>query len=297
MAGHTDNQIRIEAPFQLVWDITNDVPNWPDLFTEYAATEVVSEDGDTITFRLTMYPDDNGVTWSWVSERTRYLAEKRTHSHRIETGPFEYMNLDWYYEEVEGGVILRWVQDFHMKDTAPVNDEWMVDNINTNSKVQLQVIKDKIEKVHHSKRASDDKVVAIHNCPQDHRRGGTIQTLLSPRTVGSTSGFMGGATLAPGEAIAEHYHPYSEEFVFCIRGTLEVDVDDKVVEVPAGSAILVPKQMRHRLRNVGGDEVFAVFHLGPLAPRPELGHVDTETREEATAFAARVLAERETRAA
>jgi quercetin dioxygenase-like cupin family protein/ribosome-associated toxin RatA of RatAB toxin-antitoxin module len=297
MAGHTDNQIRIEAPFQLVWDITNDVPNWPDLFTEYAATEVVSEDGDTITFRLTMYPDDNGVTWSWVSERTRYYDEKRTHSHRIETGPFEYMNLDWYYEEVEGAVILRWVQDFHMKDTAPVDDEWMVDNINKNSKVQLQVIKDKIEKIHHSKRASDDKVVAIHNCPQDHRRGGTIQTLLSPRTVGSTSGFMGGATLAPGEAIAEHYHPYSEEFVFCIRGTLEVDVDDKVIELSAGSAILVPKETRHRLRNVAGEETFAVFHLGPLAPRPELGHVDTETREEAAAIAARILAERETKAA
>lgn len=293
MAGHTDNQIRIEAPFDLVWDITNDVPNWPDLFTEYAATEVVSEGGDTITFRLTMYPDDNGVTWSWVSERTRFRDEKRTHSHRIETGPFEYMNLDWYYEEVEGGVILRWVQDFHMRDTAPVDDEWMTNNINKNSKVQLQIIKDKIEKAYHSRRASANKTVSIHDCPQDHRRGGTIQTLLSPRTVGSTSGFMGGATLAPGEAIAEHYHPYSEEFVFCIRGELEADVEDKVVPVPAGSAILVPKESRHRLRNVGTEEVFAVFHLGPLAPRPELGHVDTETREEAAAVAAKILAARE----
>ncbi|MFI7679802.1 cupin domain-containing protein [Actinophytocola sp. NPDC049390] len=297
MAGHTDNQIRIEAPFQLVWDITNDVPNWPDLFTEYAATDVLSEEGDTITFRLTMYPDDNGTVWSWVSERTRYLDEKRTHSHRIETGPFEYMNLDWYYEEVEGAVILRWVQDFHMKDTAPVDDEWMVNNINKNSKVQMQIIKDKIEKVYHSRRASDKKVVSIHDCPQDHRRGGTIQTLLSPRTVGSTSGFMGGATLATGEAIAEHLHPYSEEFVFCIRGHLEVDIDDEVVDLPAGSAILVPKDTRHRLRNVGDEEVFAVFHLGPLAPRPELGHVDTETREEAAAVAARILADRQKKAA
>jgi hypothetical protein len=24
-----------------------------------------------------------------------------------------------------------------------------------------------------------------------------------------------------------------------------------------------------------------VFHLGPLAPRPELGHVDTEDRDQA----------------
>nr|WP_245812352.1 cupin domain-containing protein [Actinophytocola xinjiangensis] len=124
-----------------------------------------------------------------------------------------------------------------------------------------------------------------------------MQTLLSPRTVGSTSGFMGGATLKAGEAIAEHYHPYSEEFVFCISGELEADIDGEIVPVPAGTAILVPKDTRHRLRNVGGGEVFAVFHLGPLAPRPELGHVDTETREEAAEYAARILAERETKAA
>ncbi|MCA1655383.1 MAG: cupin domain-containing protein [Pseudonocardiaceae bacterium] len=161
----------------------------------------------------------------------------------------------------------------------------------------MRIIKDKIEKVYHSRRATENRTVSIHDCPRDHRRGGTIQTLLSPRTVGSTSGFMGGATLQPGEAIAEHLHPYSEEFVFCIRGELEADVDDKVVPVPAGTAILVPKETRHRLRNVGTEEVFAVFHLGPLAPRPELGHVDTESREQAAAVAMQILAEREKKAA
>jgi putative monooxygenase len=37
--------------------------------------------------------------------------------------------------------------------------------------------------------------------------------------------------------------------------------------------------MRHRFRNVGNVEARMVFHLGPLAPRPELGHVDTEFSE------------------
>ena len=39
---------------------------------------------------------------------------------------------------------------------------------------------------------------------------------------------------------------------------------------------MVPVDMRHRFRNVGTTEARLVFHLGPLAPRPELGHVDTE---------------------
>jgi putative monooxygenase len=30
--------------------------------------------------------------------------------------------------------------------------------------------------------------------------------------------------------------------------------------------------------NEGEEEAFIVFHLGPLAPRPDMGHVDTEER-------------------
>jgi hypothetical protein len=29
MAGHTDNAVVIAAPMDLVWDMTNDVENWP----------------------------------------------------------------------------------------------------------------------------------------------------------------------------------------------------------------------------------------------------------------------------
>jgi hypothetical protein len=34
--------------------------------------------------------------------------------------------------------------------------------------------------------------------------------------------------------------------------------------------------LRHRVVNTGQQEAHAVFHLSPLAPKPELGHVDTE---------------------
>ncbi|BFO17481.1 hypothetical protein SHKM778_38690 [Streptomyces sp. KM77-8] len=71
MAGHTENSITIDAPFDLVWEMTNDLDNWPRLFSEYASVEVLSREGATTTFRLTMHPDDNGKVWSWVSERTR----------------------------------------------------------------------------------------------------------------------------------------------------------------------------------------------------------------------------------
>ena len=124
--------------------------------------------------------------------------------------------------------------------------------------------------------STNPKTVALSDVPADRRRGGEIRTLLSPRTVGSTSGFMGVANLRPGERIAEHYHPYSEEFLCLVRGQLTVDLDGVPTPLAAGEGVYIPVNVRHRLRNTGDEDAFAVFHLGPLAPRPELGHVDTE---------------------
>jgi putative monooxygenase len=120
------------------------------------------------------------------------------------------------------------------------------------------------------------QVTSVEAMPADTRRGGEVRTLLSPKTVGSKSGFMGVATLAPGEKISEHWHPFSEEFIYCVRGAITADLNDESREMKAGEALYVPIMMRHRLRNEGDEEAFIVFHLGPLAPRPDIGHVDTE---------------------
>ncbi|MFF3852386.1 cupin domain-containing protein [Micromonospora sp. NPDC002575] len=134
-----------------------------------------------------------------------------------------------------------------------------------------------------AQRTADDpayRTVAARDVPADRRRGGELRVLLGPRTVGSTSGFMGVAALAPGERIAEHYHPYSEEFLYVARGAITVDLDDRPVPLAAGAGLFVPVNVRHRLRNTGEEPAEVVFHLGPLAPRPELGHVDTEPAEQ-----------------
>jgi putative monooxygenase len=132
------------------------------------------------------------------------------------------------------------------------------------------------EQTEHPKAEREAGFFSMEEANEDTRRGGVVQTLLSPKTVGSTSGFMGVATIDPGDRISEHYHPYSEEFIFCVRGTLTADLDDEPHEVKAGSGMMIPINMRHRLRNQGDEEAFIVFHLSPLAPEPPLGHVDTE---------------------
>jgi putative monooxygenase len=91
---------------------------------------------------------------------------------------------------------------------------------------------------------------------------------------------MGVATIKPGERIVEHYHPYSEEFVYVVKGRLVAELDGVLHGVGAGEGLYIPVNVRHRLVNAGGETADIVFHLGPLAPRPELGHVDTEETEQ-----------------
>src|SRR5437879_788126 len=141
-----DNSILINAPLEMVWDITNDVESWPDLFTEYAKAEVLERKENTVVFRLSMHPDADGKIWSWVSERTMDPAAHAVKARRIETGPFEFMNIEWYYEPVGRSTRMRWVQEFAMKPNAPANDAQMEVHINTNSQKQMAIIKEQIEK-------------------------------------------------------------------------------------------------------------------------------------------------------
>ncbi|MGH3694684.1 MAG: SRPBCC family protein [Pseudonocardiaceae bacterium] len=145
MSSHTDNAITIDAPMELVWEMTNDIESWPRLFSEYAVAQVLERRGDTVRFRLALHPDDNGTVWSWVSERTADPVSRTVRSQRVETGVFKYMFLFWEYVQRDDGVLLRFVQDFEMKPGAPLDDAGMTERLNTNTAIQLKLIKETVE--------------------------------------------------------------------------------------------------------------------------------------------------------
>jgi aromatase len=149
----TDNSVVIDGPLELVWEMMTDVESWPNLFTEYASAEILERDGNTIQFRLTTHPDPDydGQVWSWVSERTIDPESHTTKSHRIETGPFEYMKIDWFFEEVDDGTMMRWVQDFSMKPEAPASNEETEEYLNRNTKEQMGVLKARLEEAARSR--------------------------------------------------------------------------------------------------------------------------------------------------
>jgi aromatase len=144
-AGHTDNSVYIDADIDHVWRMTNDLRSWPDLFTEYSEVEILAETDTWFRFRLKMHPDESGRSWSWVSERTLDEAAREVRAKRVEPGPFEFMDIRWTYAPEGRGTRMRWVQDFRMRPDAPIDTEGMTRRIDANSKVQMAVIRDKVQ--------------------------------------------------------------------------------------------------------------------------------------------------------
>lgn len=107
-------------------------------------------------------------------------------------------------------------------------------------------------------------------------RGGELRIVLGPSNAGTLTGLMVVASIEPGERIREHYHPYSDEMVLLDRGRMLLTLDGEEHEVDEGHAFVIPRGARHRMTNIGSGGLRAVLSLGPLAPRPDLGHVDTE---------------------
>jgi len=118
--------------------------------------------------------------------------------------------------------------------------------------------------------------VALVDVTPSHRQGGSTRALLTPASVGAVSGFMGTIDLAPGEFVSEHYHPYSDKYLYLISGEVVVVLNGDEVEMRADDALLITRGMRNRIVNKGDVPARAVFQIAPLAPKPNLGHVDTE---------------------
>ncbi len=140
--GHTCNSIIIKAPYDLVFDISNDIPRWTQLFgSEYKGAEILKKEANKITFRLT---DDEDK--SWVSWRLLYKDNFFTYSERYEPKfPFNYMKIIWFYTLKPEGVELTWIQHFQMDEKAKFSDEQVEGFINKHSKENLLIFKKVIE--------------------------------------------------------------------------------------------------------------------------------------------------------
>jgi aromatase len=141
--GHTVNSIIINAPYEKIFDISNDIPRWTELFGgEYKKAEVVKKEGNKITFKLT---DDEGRSWqSWrILFKDKYLAYAEREEPKF---PFKFMKIIWLYTPRFEGIEMTWIQHFQMDEKAKFNDEQVEGFINKHSKDNLKIFKEAIEK-------------------------------------------------------------------------------------------------------------------------------------------------------
>ena len=142
--GHTRNSITINAPYDLIFDISNDIERWTELFgEEYVKAEVLSKEGNEITFRLTDDEEKSWVSKRWL-HKDHYFAIASRHEPMF---PFKYMKILWLYVPRDEGVEMIWMQDFEMDpEFKKFTDEKIEGFINEHSQHNMKIFKDVIEK-------------------------------------------------------------------------------------------------------------------------------------------------------
>jgi len=140
--AHTVNSIVINASYDKVFDLSNDISRWKEYFSEYTESDVLEKTGNKLIFKLT---HQNGNTWK--SYRLLFKEDKFAYASRMEPMfPFEYMKIIWLYRQLDNGVEMTWVQDFKMDAKAKFNDQQVEEMINKHSQENLKHFKEIIEK-------------------------------------------------------------------------------------------------------------------------------------------------------
>lgn len=113
-----ENNIFIEQTPQKVFDLTNDIEHWPQLFNDYSDAKILKKEVDTKFIKLEFQLSNKHS--SWVSTRILDKQGLTAYAQRIDPMyPFKYMHLTWKYEEKDNGTLMTWIQDFELDEKFP----------------------------------------------------------------------------------------------------------------------------------------------------------------------------------
>lgn len=148
MKGRTENSIVILRDPDQVFELTNQIELWPELFTEYEKAEVLERGPEYIKFRLAMFPEEDGTVKSWVSERRIDRKKREARAKRLDPlYPFGSMDILWTYETLPNdvGVIMTWIQEFEPHENFPFDVYRMESYLNHNTRIQMKAVKQAVE--------------------------------------------------------------------------------------------------------------------------------------------------------
>ncbi|MGX6407678.1 SRPBCC family protein [Lactiplantibacillus plantarum] len=139
------NSIEISKPLDFVFEHTNNVEEWPLLFTEYKKVRIIEKHKDYVKFELCW--TNNEKENKWVSERITDREIHHVYGIRIfPMFPFDFMNIVWKYQERKGNTVMTWCQEFEPDISVKQRDQ-MQEFLDKQSQEQMKIIKDRIEKM------------------------------------------------------------------------------------------------------------------------------------------------------
>ncbi|HET8844414.1 MAG TPA: SRPBCC family protein [Ktedonobacteraceae bacterium] len=139
------HSILISEEPRKVFEIINDIEQWPVLFKEYHAARILKREDDgrytKLIFQLT-----NAEESSWRSSRLLDHQELVATAEREEPlYPFVYMHLKWVCEKVAEGTKMTWTQDFELDASVELPLPTVLERMRLHTQENQQCIKEKIE--------------------------------------------------------------------------------------------------------------------------------------------------------
>ncbi len=148
MPGYTENSVVVFRDFDTVFDLTNTIELWPQLFTKYQKAEVIERNGNEVVFSITSYPSGQSPPRTMVSRRIIDKPNRQVITELVEkSSSFKDMKIYWTYKELPqgDGVVMTWIQKFEVDENCKLTTEQMESSINQDTRVQMQAVKEKIE--------------------------------------------------------------------------------------------------------------------------------------------------------
>lgn len=88
---------------------------------------------------------------------------------------------------------------------------------------------------------------------------GRLEWLITGTAMPGAEMTFGTVTIKPGERNPLHSHPNCEEILYVVSGRCEHKLGEDVVDLPAGSAIRIPRGVRHWARCTSAEPLVAII--------------------------------------
>jgi ribosome-associated toxin RatA of RatAB toxin-antitoxin module len=114
--------IEVDAPPEIVFDVSNDMERWPDIMAGYRSVRIVGKEGHKVWFDIERVDDSSWRSWR-VLRRDLMFAYAERHS---PLHPFKFMHILWSYSLLgPTSTLMTWDMEFELSDGVADAASWL----------------------------------------------------------------------------------------------------------------------------------------------------------------------------